>query len=119
MKGYLSMPKKVEIEKSLEQCKNELLALSNEHKQLQRTLTLVLHVVQLTKEDLDRNLQPVTLCDETGSEQVQRYEQGLKLATQRLSVLSQAVSSAQTLNFLDPLWQPTQGEDDQISAYLQ
>lgn len=113
------MLKKAELEQQLKQRTQELLTLSNEHKQLQRLLALASLAVQVSKEDIERTLEPVTLCDETGSEQTDRYEQGLKLAKTRLSVLSQALSSQSPLNFLDPLWKAVQSEDEQLSAYLQ
>ncbi len=110
---------KAEIEQQLKQCQQELLTLKKEHKQLQRILTLALHAVQLKKEDPERALEPVTLCDEVGSERAERYKQSLEHATERLSTLWSALSSGQTLDFLDPLWQITPGEDERLSEYLQ
>jgi exonuclease VII small subunit len=119
MKGYHFMPKKVELQQHLRQRTQELEALKIETMQLQRINAYVLRAMQVSKEDLDRALSPVTLCHETGWELAERYEQGLKRARQRLEMLWSALSSQSELNLLDPLWKPSLSGEEQLSAYLQ
>ena len=112
------MPTKAKLEQQLKQRTQELEAAKTEYPQLQRTCASVLRAVQVSKEDLDRALQPVTLSHETGWELAERYEQSLKQASKRLSALCSALSLQSALNLLDPLWQPLPKEDEQLSGYF-
>jgi hypothetical protein len=113
------MSKKAELEQRLKERDSELEASRAKQAQLQQTLTDVCVAIQRSQGDLKRALEPVTLCQETGWELAERYEQSLKRARERLSALFQVLSSGHSLNFLDPLWQPIKGEDEQLAEYLQ
>jgi hypothetical protein len=95
------MPTKAELEQGLKQRTQQLETLKTEQKQAQRLLAVVLHALRMSTEDLDRALAPVTLCEETGSEQAERDAQELKRARERLEAVFQALLSKSTLNFLD------------------
>ena len=113
------MPKKAELEQRIRQRTQELETLKIEQARLQRINAYVLRAMQVSKEDLDRTLLPVTRVDETGWELAERYEQSLKRARQRLETLWSVLSLQSELNLLDPLWKPIPTEDERLSEYLQ
>jgi hypothetical protein len=113
------MATKAQLEQRLKESKQALQAEQSDLKQTQRLLHSARLAVQVTKEDLDRKLEPVTLCEETGSERAERYERGLQLAKERLETLWSALDGGMEVSFIESLWRTTPTEDELISSYLE
>ena len=68
--------------------------------------------LQITRDDLEQALLPVTQYEETESEVVERYERRMKLTWERLYALHDAMLSGRAITLENPLWHPTPAEGE-------